>query len=127
MVKNYNVDAYYHKPLNFGKVAYIEILDKNNLPVLQAKVALNEGKGNGSFYLPNSIFSGNYRLRAYTNWMKNEGADYFFEKQLTIINAQKNSSENNLPKKMAYEISFFPEGGNLVNGIETQILWVKNP
>ena len=27
--KIYNVDAYYHKPLNFGKVAYIEILDKN--------------------------------------------------------------------------------------------------
>src|SRR5436190_17255004 len=119
--KIYNVDAYFHKLLNFGKVAYIEILDKDNRPVLQAKIALDNGTGNGSFYLPATVVSGNYRLRAYTNWMKNEGAEYFYEKKISIINVQKNQQENIASKKMGYEIAVFPEGGNLVNGIESKV------
>src|SRR4249919_2666023 len=32
--KIYNVDAYFHQPIDLGKVAYIEILDKNSKAVL---------------------------------------------------------------------------------------------
>ena len=70
-------------------IAYVEILDKGNRSVLQAKIGLKEGDGNGSIYLPVTLNSGNYKLRAYTNWMKNFSPDYFFEKPITIINSQK--------------------------------------
>ena len=119
--KIYNVDAYFHKSINLGKVAYIEILDKNNSPVLQGKIDLQHGAGDGSFYLPAKLVSGNYHLRAYTNWMKNFGTDYFFEKKLSIINVQNGQPENVLVKKMPPEMSFFPEGGNLVNGIKSKV------
>ncbi|MEP7111257.1 MAG: MG2 domain-containing protein, partial [Ferruginibacter sp.] len=119
--KIYNVDAYFHKPINLGKVAYVEILDNNNKAVLQAKIALDNGAGDGSFFLPATLMSGNYRLRAYTNWMKNYGADYFFEKKLSIINVQNNGQENTVAPKPAYDIAFFPEGGNLVNGINCKV------
>jgi hypothetical protein len=119
--KIYVTDAYFNRPLHLDKVAYIEISDKNNQPVLQAKIALNKATGNGSFYLPAGIASGNYRLRAYTNWMKNGGADYFFEKMITIINPEKIITENIVQTKPVYEIAFFPEGGNLVNGLESKV------
>lgn len=119
--KIYNVDAYFHKPINLGKVAYVEILDKNNKAVLQAKIALEKGTGDGSLYLPATLVSGNYKLRAYTNWMKNYGADYFFEKKLCIINVQNNQQENTVAQKITYDIAFFPEGGNLVNGIKSKV------
>ena len=119
--KIYMTDAYFHKPLNLDKVAYVEISDKNNKPVLQAKIALDKGTGNGSFYLPASIASGNYRLRAYTNWMKNGGTEYFFEKNISILNVQKYTQEINPPQKVAYEMAFFPEGGNLVNGVNSKV------
>lgn len=119
--KIYNVDAYFHKPINLGKVAYVEILDKNNTPILQAKIGLQNGVGDGSLYLPASLVLGNYRLRAYTNWMKNFGADYFFEKKLSIINVQNEQQENLAVKKIVPEIAFFPEGGNLVNGIKSKV------
>ncbi|MEO6720833.1 MAG: hypothetical protein ABIN67_10710 [Ferruginibacter sp.] len=119
--KVYNVDAYFHKPIDLGKVAYVEVLDKNNNPVLQAKIALEKGTGNGSLYLPATLVSGNYRLRAYTNWMKNFGADYFFEKKLTIINVQKDQPVFTAAALPAYDIAFFPEGGNLVNGIQSKV------
>jgi hypothetical protein len=121
--KLYIVDASLHQPLDISKVAYIEVLDTNNTPALQAKISLQNGKGNGSLSLPISIKSGNYKIRAYTNWMKNAGPDYFFEKMITIVNTQKNRelpspviSTNTTP-----DIRFFPEGGNLVSGIHSRI------
>ncbi|MEP7143651.1 MAG: hypothetical protein ABI707_12305 [Ferruginibacter sp.] len=119
--KIYNVDAYFHKPIDLGKVAYVEILDKNNKAVLQAKIALEKGTGDGSLFLPLTLVSGNYRLRAYTNWMKNYGPDYFFEKKLGIINVEKTQAEYIVAQKTTYDIAFFPEGGNLVDGIESRV------
>ncbi len=119
--KIYNVNAYNHQPIDFGKVAYVEVLDRNNRAVLQAKIGLGKGVGNGSFYLPATLTTGNYKIRAYTNWMKNNGVDYFFEKKLVIINVQKNTSASATVEKSLYDIGFFPEGGNLVNGIESKV------
>lgn len=119
----YVTDAMLHQPLDMSKVAYVEILDDHNAAALQAKVSLIKGKGNGSFSLPVSLSSGHYKIRAYTNWMKNAGADYFFEKEVTIVNTQKSRE---LPETAVHtdsepDIRFFPEGGNLVNGIASRI------
>ncbi len=76
--KLYDVSADSLKPLNLSNVAYVEVLNANQKPVLQATVALNNGSGNGSFYLTSSLTSGNYIFRAYTNWMKNFSADLYF-------------------------------------------------
>ena len=45
--KIYVVDAGLHCPLDLSKVAYLEWLDKDNKPVLQAKVSLSKGHGDG--------------------------------------------------------------------------------
>jgi hypothetical protein len=119
--KLYDVDASGHMPLELSKVAYVEIADSANKQVLQAKIALNNAEGNGSFYLPLSLNSGNYKLRAYTNWMKNSGAEYFFEKNITIINVQKRISAAATKPSNKFDIQFFPEGGNLVNNIHSVI------
>ena len=72
------VDAVFNKPLDLSKVAYAEILTPDMKQIAQGKVELSNGGGNGSFLLSASLNSGNYILRAYTNWMKNFSADYFF-------------------------------------------------
>ena len=69
--KVYAVDGIFNKPLDLSKTAYIEILDKDHRPVLQGKIPMSEGSGVGSFTIQASVISGNYLLRAYTNWMKN--------------------------------------------------------
>ena len=119
--KLYNVDAYSNKPVEVSKIGYVEVLTDDKKPVLQAKIELSQGTGRGSFMIPFSLNSGVYILRAYTNWMKNYGADYFFEKKMSIINLQKEQPESIISTKSAYEITFFPEGGNLVNGIKTKV------
>lgn len=119
--KIYDVDASFHRPLDVSKVAYVEVLDKNNKPVLQAKVSLQKGNGNGSLFIPVTLGSGKYKFRAYTNWMKNYGADYFFEKTITVINGTKIYDPAGQSLAVKYDIGFFPEGGNLVNDIQSKI------
>lgn len=119
--KLYNVDAAFHQPLDMSKVAYIEIINADNNPVLQSKVALLNGTGNGSLNLPVGFPTGNYKLRAYTSWMKNAGADYFFEKMITVANTRIKREAPVTAKKTTPEILLFPEGGNLVEGISSKI------
>lgn len=118
--KVYCVDANTHKPLNISKVVYIDVIDNAQNPVLQAKIALKNGLGNGSLTVPLTIGNGNYKLRGYTNWMKNFGPDVFFEKQLTIINTLRSPDEAQTPA-LAYDVQFFPEGGNMVAGLTNNI------
>lgn len=119
--KLYDVSADSLKPLALSNIAYVEILNASQKPVLQSAIALNNGSGNGSFYLTSSLASGNYILRAYTNWMKNFGADAFFQKQITIVNTLKQLPKNTTKDSAFYETGFFPEGGDLVTGIESKI------
>lgn len=119
--KLYNVDGTHHRPLDLSKVAYVELLDKDNKPAMQGKIALSKGQGDGSFFLPASIPTGNYLLRAYTNWMKNFGADYFFHKPVHIVNTFKAGQPAVRDTTQRYDVQFLPEGGHLVKGIESKV------
>lgn len=120
--KAYYLDGSAYRFLDMSKVAYLEILDKENNAVAQTKFSLLSGKGNGSLLIPAAIASGNYKVRCYTNWMKNFNADYFFETNVSIINPfVKFDPEPDANKETAYDVQFFPEGGYLVKGIESKM------
>ncbi|MGN6618492.1 MAG: hypothetical protein ACTHJ5_15060 [Ilyomonas sp.] len=119
--KLYVTDDASHKLSDLSKIAYVEIIDSTNKAVLQAKIAIDKGTAKGSFYLPLTLNSGNYILRAYTNWMKNAGANYFFEKPVTIVNVQKIASPKARTFDEKYTIEFFPEGGNLVTELQSKV------
>ena len=117
----YYTDALYNRPAAVSKIAYVELLDKNNQPVLQQKASLKSGESDGSMIIPVNIPSGTYRFRAYTNWMKNFSPDYYFEKDIRIINPQNLQPEPLSSKTKKYDIQFFPEGGNLVQQLESKV------
>jgi hypothetical protein len=120
--KIYNVDGFFHLPLALSTVAYIEIIDNHSKAIVQEKVTLQNGLGSGSIKLPNNIGSGNYTLRAYTNWMKNYSADFFFQKNITIINTKKEQTNAlTIASKEEIKIQLFPEGGNLVNDLINKV------
>ncbi len=119
--KVYDVDGTFHKPLEISKVAYVEILNSDNRPVLQTKVTLKNGFGDGSIFLPASINSGNYQVRAYTNWMKNFEPEGFFHCPITIVNTFKEPETISAAATERYDAQFFPEGGNLVSGLKSRV------
>lgn len=105
---------------DLSKVAYVELVDGSGVPKLQTMVALKMGRGNGSLELTAALETGVYNLRAYTNLMKNGGPELFFEKKLTIINPslQLKVAE---AKKRSYDVTLFPEGGDLIEGISANV------
>lgn len=119
--KIYCVDANTHKPLDLSKVVYVEVLDNNQGPVAQAKISMKNGLGDGSLYIPVSVSNGNYTFRAYTSWMKNFAPEYYFEKNITLINPLKSPEITAKIATPDYDVQFFPEGGNLVNGIKSKV------
>jgi hypothetical protein len=123
--KAYLINGITHKPTEASKVGYIELLDSKNTPVLQAKISLEKENSEGSFYLPATLNTGYYKLRAYTNWMKNFGVEGFFEKIVTIVNPF-NTIPASPQAKASFYIDFFPEGGNLVNNLENKVAFKVN-
>lgn len=120
--KAYIQSAATNKPLSLSKVVYVELLNTLHQPVLQCKAPVQNESGSGSFFLPFSLPSGNYELRAYTNWMKNFSSDYYFTKNINVINTTKSLDPSaTVHASVDYHAAFFPEGGNLVNGLQSEI------
>lgn len=115
------VEGKSHKPLELSKVVYLEIVDDNSVPPIQTKVSVSGGFGHGNVYLPLTLKSGKYVVRAYTNWMKNFGSENFFEQEISIINTMYKSEVTEGTQDLAQSIQFFPEGGHLVNGIKSKV------
>ncbi|WP_113651905.1 hypothetical protein [Pedobacter namyangjuensis] len=115
-LKAYLVNDVDGKPADLSKVCYIELVDKENTPVEQVKILLKNGSGNGSILVNSFYKSGVYKLRAYTNWMKNYGENFYYEKTITLINPSL-APEKPLIANSNLILQFFPEGGNLVAGL----------
>lgn len=119
--KIYLVDGYIHHPVNSSKVAYLEILDAAKNPVVQTKISLQDGKGNGSVIVPASLNSGNYVVRVYTQWMKNFSPDLYFHQPITIVNVFRSLDEKKKFSESKLDIQFFPEGGQLIDGVRSKV------
>lgn len=90
---------------NLSKIAYIELVSESKEVVIKQKIRLKNGLGQGDFFLPTSVASGNYKLVCYTNWMKNAGKSYYYNSDISIINPfqgnQKSilTTDSNIPEK----------------------------
>ena len=120
--KAYAVDGTFHRPLAMSKVAYVEVLDGAQRPVLQTKIALAQAKGQGALELPATLATGRYVVRAYTNWMKNAGPEFYFQYPITVVNTwQASQPSATSAASPAYDLQFFPEGGQLVRGLPGRV------
>jgi hypothetical protein len=120
--KAYNMDGSRNRFLDMSKVAYLEVLDRDNNAVIQTKFSLSGGTGNGAVSIPSAIASGNYKVRGYTSWMKNFSSEYFFETDISIINPfVRFDPAPDAQKEISYDVQFFPEGGYLVKGLESKV------
>jgi len=65
--------------------------------------------------------TGNYILRAYTQYQRNFDPDYIFQKSISIIDEVDFLTENMEEDSSNFRLQFFPEGGYLVEELENTI------
>jgi hypothetical protein len=84
------IDRQSFKPASHSKIAYFELLNPDNRPIVQKRIWLNEGFGPGQIILPDTLSTGKYTIRAYTSWMKNFLPSNCFTKDIQIFNSFSN-------------------------------------
>jgi len=92
--KVYCLELETNKLSEVSKIAYVELINMNDKSVFKQKITLENGLGQGDFFIPTEINSGSYKLIAYTRWMQNNEKVHFFETQLNIINPYKGDQSN---------------------------------
>ena len=83
----YLIDRQSNKPSHNSRIAYFELLNSENWPVVQERIKIEEGSGHGQITLPDTLSTGRYTIRSYTSWMKNFMPDNCFMKDVNIYNA----------------------------------------
>lgn len=117
--KSYITDAE-NKISTISEVLYTELISPKGTVVKDIRLSVNHGYAYGDFQISEDWVGGIYKLRMYTNWMKNYGKESYFEKEIVV---QKVISPNLLMKlefdKKAYgknsEVIAHFEAKNLKN------------
>lgn len=78
-LKAYVLEGEAHMLASRSKAVYVELINDAESVVSSLKLPMLQGMAAGSFLLNNDLLEGNYRLRAYTQWMRNEGPIHFFD------------------------------------------------
>ena len=84
--KMYCLDVKTNLLSSLSKVGYVELIGENKKVVFKQETKLSLGFGQGDFFIPTTIPSGSYKLLGYTQWMKNNENNNFFESNIGIIN-----------------------------------------
>ena len=136
--KVYMLDGLTNLPVELSNVVNVELIDVSNNILMTKIVKIEDGNGKGDFKLSKDIVGGSYKVRAYTNNMRNWGNEFFFQKDILVINGNAEVMDQQLiPESLTknensddttsivsdkpFYLDFLPEGGDMIEGITNQI------
>ena len=125
--KAYVTQGEQHKPTDLSGVLHVDLINPENKIDHSILLLISSGITWGDFALPDSLPAGNYRVRAYTRLMRNNGEKDFFDRIITIgaLKSNEVSQKQTQPKPQEKNnkpsLQFFPEGGNLVAGLASKV------
>ena len=84
-LKGYLVDAETHRMKDAqSRFLYVELINRKNKVVQRKKLKGDGGRFHNFLALGKDIEEAEYQLRAYTNYMRNAGEEYFFTQQISV-------------------------------------------
>jgi hypothetical protein len=69
---------------SLSRILYVDLINADNRPEKHLKLIINDGRSHGDFILNKDAKNGIYRLRAYTQYMRNFQGQYLFEKDIPV-------------------------------------------
>nr|WP_148335608.1 hypothetical protein [Bacteroides neonati] len=135
----YVVTSELNRPTALSKTLYVELLNPGGEIVAKRILPIRNGRCHS--HLPLSqlpFYSGFYEVRAYTKYLLNFGEGNHFSRVLPVFDKPEkegNYSEKNIrkytykypqhreksKKEKRVNLKFFPEGGNLIEGVASRI------
>lgn len=136
----YVVNSGLNNAAGLSKTLYVELLNPGGEVIERQILKIENGRCHGNFTLNRlPFYSGFYEVRAYTHYMLNFGEDVIFSRLLPVFDAPVEEGayerksmhrygtgaylmERKRPEKGgALNLTFFPEGGNLIEGLPSEV------
>jgi hypothetical protein len=102
------------KPSGKSDIVCVELLSPKGTIEKKINIIAKNGKAAGDFNLDKEALGGLYKIRAYTNWMKNEGEDNYFVKDIQVQEVVL----PNLKMKLDFEKKAFGAGDQVIAKLE---------
>jgi hypothetical protein len=121
--KAYQLDAHDHYLSTGSKTLYLQVVNGSDSVVWQEKYPLVNGIADGHVYLDEKLPEGSYTLEAYTgNSFYNDSSVLSSIRKILVVKRIGNVPEQKESKpRGGFRFEVFPEGGNLVSGIPSQL------
>lgn len=110
-------------PDQLSKTLYVDFSDETGKVLAHDAYPIAEGCTRGQFTVPDSIHGNLIHVRAYTKWMLNFDTSFLFNKDLSIIQPASKRIKGEPPATVA-KLYFFPEGGELIAGLNTRVAFM---
>ncbi|HET6557488.1 MAG TPA: hypothetical protein VFG54_09255 [Prolixibacteraceae bacterium] len=106
-----------------NSILYVELLNASGTVIQKKTYRSQRGLAVGDFHLSDTISSGIYQVRAYTNWMRNFDEQWFFRRNLVIWNlsGKKMTDDSRQLRQRNIDVQFFPEGGTFLVNQKTRM------
>ncbi|WP_332368492.1 carboxypeptidase-like regulatory domain-containing protein [Spirosoma telluris] len=120
-LSSYLLDAATNRRLLGETAIHVDLLTPNGKLVQHQWLRVTDGRAVGNFRLSDSLASGTYRLRAYTD--EDDGQQRpAFERPIAINNLFQNISSRLFePEPKPLDVQVLPEGGRWVNGLPARL------
>lgn len=143
---SWHLNAGDFSPEKLEKILEVRLIRfRDGKSIVKQLVSIKNGRYKGQMLLPLGLESGTYQLTGNTNYMKNQGADFFFNKTIyiqsnfqsfsfpttSVIGASTNTespaeetiasvdAKSNKPSEL--NIDFLPEGGNWIANVPSRM------
>ena len=122
--KTYVMDAQSLALSERSKTLFVEMLNARDSIVWQEKYPILSGIAEGHMYIDKDLKEGDYRIHAYTRFsFLNDTLRPVYPKKIRVVKsiAYKGTDSPQEKDQPVARLSFFPEGGDLIDGIPTKV------
>jgi hypothetical protein len=108
-------------PSDYSKSFYADWYDDGGKLIKHYVYPIMASSASGRFDIPANYNGGSLHVCAYTKWMLNFDSSFLYDKRIAVIQpkAAKPAIINEVTR-----LSLFPEGGELINGLETKVAFM---
>ena len=103
------------KPSELSKNLYFDWTDADGRLFLHSISPIVEGGASSYFKIPAWVKNGVVHVKAYTQWMLNFDQAFLYNKDIPVLMPMEATGA--APEKETTTLHFFPEGGDLINGV----------
>jgi hypothetical protein len=119
--KGYMMQEIY--PANESKTVYIDWTNEKGDLLLHSLSPVIDATFHGQFEVPENYDGSYLHVKVYTKWMLNFDSVFLYNKDIRILN---NSPRSSAASAITPQLTFFPEGGDMIEGVLNKIAFKAN-